>query len=56
MRRIALGCVVTQHSLPSASCSGAPRTLVMVTTLPSSERAAVAPSATVTGGRISARS
>jgi hypothetical protein len=28
----------------------------MVTTLPTSERAAVAPSATVTGGRISSRS
>ncbi len=51
-----LGWTVTQHSLPSARVSGSPRTLEMVTTLPISERAAVTPSATVTGGLMSARS
>ncbi len=51
-----LGWTVTQHSLPSTSVSGSPRALAMVTTFPTSERAAVAPSATVTGGLISARS
>ena len=56
MRSKELGWTVTQHSLPSARASASPRTLEMVTTLPISERAAVAPSATVTGGRISARS
>ena len=56
MRSRKLGWTVTQHSPPSASFSGSPRTLPMVTALPNSDRAAVAPSATVTGGRISSRS
>ena len=56
MRSSALGCIVTQHSLPSSSASGAPRTLLIVPVLPISERAAVAPSATVTAGWISSRS
>ena len=56
MRSRKLGWTVTQHSPPSASFSGSPRTLPMVTALPISDRAAVAPRATVTGGRISSRS
>jgi len=56
MRSRKLGCTVTQHSPPSASVSGASRARLMVTVLPVGERAAVAPSATVTGGRIRLRS
>ena len=51
-----LGCTVTQHlaAVERQSARRGPSTIV--TTLPISERAAVAPRATVTGGRISSRS
>jgi hypothetical protein len=45
-----------QRTRLAPSVSGASRTLLIVTTLPTSERAAVAPSATVSGGLINSRS
>jgi hypothetical protein len=56
MRSKRLGWIVTQHSPPSASVSGWPRVPLMVTTLPIRDRAALAPSATVTGGLMRSRS
>jgi NADPH-dependent curcumin reductase CurA len=56
MRSRKLGWTVTQASLPSTRRTAAPLTFEMVTTLPSRERAAVAPKATMIEGRISNRS